>query len=1136
MRKLPLIIGIILLALNAVAQSPHGEALNIDCSDCHTTTGWQYLGAGARFSHDVTSFTLEGQHQFTDCKACHTSLVFTDAKTNCVDCHTDMHNSMLGLDCARCHTPASWIIDNVTDLHQNSRFPLVGVHKSAECADCHLSNSRLEFRPLGIECIDCHRSDYEQTTNPNHVQANMSLNCLDCHSLSSSEWNASGFLHDFFPLEKGHQIDECAACHIDGIYEATSSECYSCHQSDYELSINPSHLILGFSTNCTECHTTEVDWKPADYYEHDLQFFPIYSGSHNGSWDQCIDCHTQGDNFSLNSCIECHEHNQSDMNEEHQGVNGYSYNSIACFACHPLGNADEIFDHAATAFPLNGQHRLTSCIDCHSSGFNNISTECVDCHLEAYNQSQDPKHLEAGVSTECRDCHNENGWQPSSFDHFTTTSFELSGGHAGRQCSDCHIGTTTEAVNDCYTCHQTNYNEAREHLSLSFSHTCTECHNTTDWTDFNFDHNTTNFVLTGSHVGVDCNSCHSEFYAGTSTLCNSCHLDNYNQASDPNHSQAGISTSCEECHDTDDWKPSSFDHITSTGFALTGGHEGRQCSECHIGTTSAAISDCFSCHSTNYNEAPEHLSLGFPHDCEQCHNTVDWTDATFDHNSTDFPLTGSHIGVDCNNCHTDGYAGTSQLCQSCHTLNYNQSSNPSHLDAGISKDCEDCHETTDWIPSTFNHTSSTGFELTGGHSGRQCSDCHLGTTSAAVADCYSCHSTNYNEAPDHIVLGFPHECETCHNTNDWNDATFDHNSTDFPLTGSHIGVDCSACHTNGYAGTSNQCQACHIESYNQASDPSHIAAGISTACEDCHQTTDWIPSVFNHTTSTGFELTGGHSGRQCSDCHLGNTTSANADCYSCHAANYNSAPDHLSLGFPHDCEQCHNNIDWGDAEFDHNSTNFPLTGSHIGVDCNDCHTDGYSGTSADCSSCHIADYNQTSNPNHSSIGLSTNCDDCHTTNPDWDPATFPVHDDYYELNGAHRSISNSCYLCHAGNYINTPNTCYACHASDYNNTNDPSHSTANFPTDCESCHSESAWEPATFDHDGQYFPIYSGEHRGEWNNCSDCHTVSSNYAVFSCIDCHEHNRNDMDDEHRGISGYLYNSNSCLSCHPNGRAD
>jgi hypothetical protein len=75
--------------------------------------------------------------------------------------------------------------------------------------------------------------------------------------------------------------------------------------------------------------------------------------------------------------------------------------------------------------------------------------------------------------------------------------------------------------------------------------------------------------------------------------------------------------------------------------------------------------------------------------------------------------------------------------------------------------------------------------------------------------------------------------------------------------------------------------------------------------------------------------------------------------------------------------------------------------------------------------------------------------------------------------------------------------------------------------------------PSTFDHDDLFFPIYSGKHDGEWDECSDCHTEPTNYSVFSCITCHEHNQSEMDNEHREVSGYVYDSDACYNCHPNG---
>jgi hypothetical protein len=180
------------------------------------------------------------------------------------------------------------------------------------------------------------------------------------------------------------------------------------------------------------------------------------------------------------------------------------------------------------------------------------------------------------------------------------------------------------------------------------------------------------------------------------------------------------------------------------------------------------------------------------------------------------------------------------------------------------------------------------------------------------------------------------------------------------------------------------------------------------------------------------------------------------------------------------------------------------------------------------------DFAGTQNPNHTALNLSTDCVSCHTTEPSWMPASFDNHNDFHPLNGAHAMIANDCAACHNGDYVNTPNTCFGCHQSDYNTTNNPNHSAAQFPTDCTPCHSESAWTPSTFNHDGMYFPIYSGKHDEEWNQCTECHTTPNDFSTFSCIQCHEHsNQSDVNNDHDEVSGYIYESNACYACHPDG---
>jgi hypothetical protein len=181
-------------------------------------------------------------------------------------------------------------------------------------------------------------------------------------------------------------------------------------------------------------------------------------------------------------------------------------------------------------------------------------------------------------------------------------------------------------------------------------------------------------------------------------------------------------------------------------------------------------------------------------------------------------------------------------------------------------------------------------------------------------------------------------------------------------------------------------------------------------------------------------------------------------------------------------------------------------------------------------------YNTAANPSHKNLNLPVNCDQCHTTNTGWSPAQFPIHNNYFTFAGAHISIKDNCKVCHNGDYNNTPATCFGCHQNDFNGTTNPPHLSLGFPQTCSDCHTQTSWSPANYNHDGSYFPIYSGSHNGVWSKCSDCHTNSSNYQVFSCINCHAHNKTETDGNHAEVSGYSYTSSECYRCHPKGRSD
>ncbi|HRQ55108.1 MAG: hypothetical protein IT276_07440, partial [Ignavibacteriaceae bacterium] len=156
MRRLSFQIIFFLFSINVFAQSPHGDDFDVDCSNCHVSDNWKVNFSKVTFDHSTTKFSLIGQHQNVDCKSCHTSLVFSSAKTDCFSCHKDIHQSTVGFDCASCHTPTTWIVKDIIGLHQTSRFPLLGAHKLADCAQCHSGYTELRFDVLNVDCYACH--------------------------------------------------------------------------------------------------------------------------------------------------------------------------------------------------------------------------------------------------------------------------------------------------------------------------------------------------------------------------------------------------------------------------------------------------------------------------------------------------------------------------------------------------------------------------------------------------------------------------------------------------------------------------------------------------------------------------------------------------------------------------------------------------------------------------------------------------------------------------------------------------------------------------------------------------------------------------------------------------------------------
>jgi len=334
-------------------------------------------------------------------------------------------------------------------------------------------------------------------------------------------------------------------------------------------------------------------------------------------------------------------------------------------------------------------------------------------------------------------------------------------------------------------------------------------------------------------------------------------------------------------------------------------------------------------------------------------------------------------------------------------------------------DCSICHEPDRWDvlkPNfSFDHAKETGVKLEGAHKDAACLRCHndFGPVKEYVErGCTGCHLDVHRSQ-----LG--KKCLECHTMNDWRPAGIlaQHAETRFPLTGAHIAVACERCHqlapTGTYRGTPTQCQICHAADALRSQAFDHQANGWTTRCERCHFPTGWKGANFTHAF---FPLIGGHAGLACTECHPGNDFHPiSKDCYSCHANEYNGAPNHTTGNYSHNCLNCHSINSWEGARFDHSF--FPLTNGHSGLACIDCHTSGVTGPiPSTCVSCHLAEYQGA--PNHQSFPQT--CQQCHTTKT-WAGATF--NHTAFPLSGPHNV---SCSQCHP-NGDTTTFDCLTCH-------------------------------------------------------------------------------------------------------------
>ena len=445
-------------------------------------------------------------------------------------------------------------------------------------------------------------------------------------------------------------------------------------------------------------------------------------------------------------------------------------------------------------------------------------------------------------------------------------------------------------------------------------------------------------------------------------------------------------------------------------------------------------------------------------------------------------------------------------------------------------------------PGDLSAKNQPGIELKGFTSHAEfeweCSYCHQPLKSVQANLCLTCHVEVSSQITSgngiHSTFERVSPCAQCHsdhrgrNFDPLLDAmdNFDHSTTTFDLTHHQVDydaslIDCQACHTveSGYEVSIRACASCHAAE-DMAFMVKHIQ-DFGDQCLECHDGKDKMVG-FDHSTKV-FPILGKHESLECAECHRGaNFASTPIDCVDCHT----EPQIHAGL-FDLDCSLCHTARAWKPASldsqlFDHSGqTNFSLVR----------HAKDFAGQAITCKGCHTEDFGQ--------FDLEI-CISCHNEkDSDYMPAHIEEfgnaclgchdgvdrmsefnHDKIFLLDGRHAEID--CESCHLDNVFGgTPNVCVECHA-------EPEIHAGVFGTQCQSCHTSTAWSPAQLQ--VHNFPIAHGEQGDQ--ACAVCHP--NVYFEYTCYVCHDHQPGPIQEKHfqEGIS--FQDLPNCAQCHPDGK--
>ena len=254
-------------------------------------------------------------------------------------------------------------------------------------------------------------------------------------------------------------------------------------------------------------------------------------------------------------------------------------------------------------------HKGADCVQCHipPGAGNWLKTKLASLNelwTHVMGQHEPPVAVTRAIPRNtCLQCHADGGGQTVG-----TTTFPHSS-HESVRCVQCHIRVVHPSVNPPY------------YVKPMLMARCLECHN--------------------GQAGSPPNN------------CSTCHT--------PPHEPRG---ECNGCHGTNSFATTAPENHP---IALTGGHEGVPCTNCHVTRADGAVipgtdlpvpagNTCVSCH------AVQHLGLT---DCATCHTVEKFSAPTYQHRQIGPHIPTGDRRLPCQSCHTTADYGQTS-CTPCH--------------------------------------------------------------------------------------------------------------------------------------------------------------------------------------------------------------------------------------------------------------------------------------------------------------------------------------------------------------------------------------------------------------------------------------------------------------------------------------